>query len=148
MSNDDSELAEAEAFSGFFDSLSASLFNNGRGSLRPLSRIDVDRENVTVTFDVPGVDKGDVSVTCTQDSLSVEAQARKQSKSGTGKVRSSSVEFVSYSERVQLPVPVDPDRATANFKNGIVVVRLPRVETGRRIRVSGAREKASNGTTS
>ncbi len=143
MSNDDTDqLAEADdVFAGMFGPMTGSLFNGGLGKLRPLSRVNVDKESVTVTFDVPGVDKGDVSVTCTQDSLSMEAQARRQSKSGTGGAQRSSVEFVSYSERVQLPVPVDPDRATANFKNGIVVVKLPRVETGKRIRVSGTQTK-------
>lgn len=144
MSNDDDldQLAEVnDAAPGFFGSLAGSLFDTGLGRLRPLSRMDVDKENVTVTFDVPGVDKGDVSVTCTQDSLSIEAQARKQSSSATGTVHRSSVELLSYSERVQLPVPVDPDRATANFKNGMVVVRLPRVDTGKRIRVSDTQSK-------
>lgn len=142
MSSDDDsdQLAEADdMLSGMFVPLGDSLFDKQDASLRPLSRIDVGQDEVTVTFDVPGVDKADVSVTCTERSLSMEAEARKQSKvSGRGFQRSS-VEFVKYSEIVQLPVPVNPDGAKANFKNGIVVVKLPRVQTGKRIKVSGAR---------
>ncbi len=144
MSSDDDDsdqLAEADdsMLAGMFGSAGGSLFNRREASLRPLSRIDVSQDEVTVTFDVPGVDKADVSVTCTEYSLSVEAETRKQSKvSGTGFQRSS-VELVSYSESVQLPVPVNPDGAKANFKNGMIVVKLPRAQTGKRIRVSGAR---------
>jgi len=136
MSSDDDsdQLAEADdTLSGMFVSLGNSLFDRREASLRPLSRIDVGQDEVTVTFDVPGVDKADVSVTCTEYSLGMEAEARKQSRvSGTGFQRSS-VEFV------KLPVPVNPDGAKANFKNGIVVVKLPRAQTGKRIKLSGSR---------
>jgi HSP20 family protein len=142
MSSDDDsdQLAEADdILSGMFVSLGNSLFDRREASLRPLSRIDVGQDEVTVTFDVPGVDKADVSVTCTEYSLGMEAEARKQSRvSGTGLQRSS-VEFVRYSESVKLPVPVNPDGAKANFKNGIVVVKLPRAQTGKRIKLSGSR---------
>lgn len=141
-SDDDSDLlAEGDdmMLSGVFGSSGGSLFGRNATDLRPLSKIDVGQDEVTVTFDVPGVDKADVSVTCTEYSLSIEAETRKQSKaSGTGFQRSS-VEFVSYSESVRLPVPVNPDGAKANFKNGIIVVKLPRVQAGKRIKVSGAR---------
>jgi HSP20 family protein len=128
--------------SGTFGAMGRSLFDRYHGSLRPLSKVDVSQERVTVTFDVPGVDKEDVTITCSQDSVSMEAEARKQFRSGGAGHHESSVEFVKYSEKVQVPVPIDPDRATARFKNGIIVVRLPRVKPPKRIKVSVRTEQA------
>lgn len=144
MSNDD-EIEPVGALdrmvTATFNAMGRSLFDEYHGSLRPLSKVEVTPERVTVTFDVPGVNKEDVSITCTQDSVSMEAEARKQFRStGPGR-HESSVEFVKYSEKVELPVQVDPDGATARFRNGIVVVGLPRAKPPKKIRVSTVRAK-------
>jgi len=51
-------------------------------------------------------------------------------------------EFARYSKRIVLPVRVDPSKGTAKFRNGIVVVKLPRYHEGRSVQIdAGTRAK-------
>lgn len=122
-------------FSSSLGLFGGSLFSSSE-ILRPLSRIDVGRDSVTVTFDIPGVDREGITVTCTEDYVSVEAETRREFRSTGQRDRASRVEETRYSERVGLPVPVDPDRGTAKFNNGMLVVKLPRVQKGRTVKVT------------
>jgi HSP20 family protein len=112
------------------------LFDLQSSSLRPLSRIEVNDEFVIVTFDMPGVRRDDISVSCTADMVSVEAQMTKPYRTSTDGGRGSAVEFVKYSKKVALPVLVDPENGVANFRNGIIVVKLPRLYKGKPVRIS------------
>jgi HSP20 family protein len=145
LSEDDSfELLRRSAedfFANSFGVFEDSLLEMGSSSLRPLSRVDLSLDDVTVTFDVPGVNKEDVSVTCTEDAVSVEAEIRKSFRTSASGYRGSVTEVIKYSKRIDLPVAVDPDKGTAKFRNGIVVVKLPRVHKGKPVKVSGGRSK-------
>lgn len=145
---DDSERGREEVerlFPGLFRPLGGSLFDTSPSSLNPLSKVDLDAEYVTVTFDVPGVDREAISVTCTDDTVSIEAEMRKSFRTGAPGRRESSVEYVRYSNRISLPVAVDPDQGTAKFKNGIVVVKLPRRHRGKPVKISGGHAKPKAG---
>ncbi len=89
--------------------MGGSLFDASPSSLHPLSKVDLDAEFVTVTFDVPGVDREDISVTCTDDTVSIEAEMRKSFRTGGPGRSESTVEYVRYSNRILLPVAVDPN---------------------------------------
>jgi HSP20 family protein len=115
------------------------MFDTGSGNLSPLSKVEVSDEEVMVTFDVPGVNKDDVSVTCTEDAVTIEAEMRKSFVRESRERRESSVEVVRYSKMIQLPVEVDPDRGSARFKNGMIVVKLPRPSRGKSVKISGER---------
>lgn len=149
MSNDDDlDVFRADVdgpFQGAFSALTDSLFDLQSSSLRPLSKVEVNDEFVTVTFDVPGVDKEHISVMCTEDEVVVEAEMRKPFRaSGPGRAESS-VKFVRHSKRIQLPVPVDPDQGSAKFRNGILVVKLPRLHRGKPVKITGERSKPKGG---
>jgi HSP20 family protein len=132
-------------FPGLFRPLGASLFDEGPKGLNPLSKVEVSAEFVTVTFDVPGVDRDDIMVSCTDDTVSIEAEMRKSFRSGGPGRSESSFEYIRYSRRIQLPVAVDPDKGTAKFKNGIIVIKLPRRDQGKTVKISGDQPKNKSG---
>jgi HSP20 family protein len=129
---------EAESFlSGQFGVGRVSLFGQESGDLRPLSRVDIQKEAVVVTFDLPGVDRDGISVTCTDDAVSIEATVSRSFRSSSATRSESSVEYSRYSESIRLPVLVDPDGGSATFKNGMIVVKLPRRDRGKVVKISG-----------
>jgi HSP20 family protein len=85
-----------------------------------------------VTVDVPGFDKDDVSVQLREDALTIsaEAEARKESEREDDDVTYLRRERSRRSVRrtVTLPSPVDADETTATYRNGVLTVRLPKVE--------------------
>lgn len=89
----------------------------------PLVDITTTDGEVRVIAELPGVEKTDIKLRTTEDSLtiSVETPIRK------------------YFKQVDLPVRIDPAKAISTYKNGILEVTLPKKEggppTGENIRV-------------
>jgi HSP20 family protein len=103
------------------------LFDLGRKSVKPLHRIDIVGREVVVTFDLPGVEKKDVSLSVAGDILSIEAKMKQPVLLMVGGTLQKHVQFEKYWKRIKLPVRVDLDKAKAKMKNGLLTVRFPSV---------------------
>lgn len=104
-------------------------------SLRPLCRIEATEEAVTVTFDLPYVEKNDISLTSTENTLQIEAKMRKAVTLRVGGGVQRHVEFERYTGIVRLPTTVQPEKAKATFRNGLLRVKFPIAKKGNRVRI-------------
>lgn len=120
-----------EAFAG----TQASLFDIDAKALKPLYRIEVSDEEVVVTFDLPCVEKDDVELDSTEDTLSVQAKMRRAISLQVGGPVQKWLEFERYSKKIRLPVKVDPNGATAEFSSGILTVRYPVAHVGHSVKI-------------
>jgi HSP20 family protein len=132
-----------DLFSRAFRSMDSMLFDLESRSLKPLFKIEVDDEKVTVTFDLPGVSKDDVEITSTEETISIEAEMVKPVKLKVSDVNQTRVDFERYSKKIRLPLRVDPNKGTAKFRNGLVVVKLPLIrDEGKVVKIgAGGRAK-------
>jgi HSP20 family protein len=131
-------------FADTFGMIEGSLFDLESRSLRPLFTLDVNDDMVTATFDLPGVNRDEVTITCTEDTVSVEAEMARPVKMRVSRIRDAQEEFVKYSKKILLPVRVDPSKGSARFRNGIMVVKLPRFRGGKSVRIeTGSKPKRS-----
>jgi HSP20 family protein len=91
-------------------------------------------DEVVVTADLPGFDRDDIQVSASDRSLTLRAtrdhseESGSESESGTYLRRERRHESVSRS--VALPVDVDDAGASATYRNGVLTVRLPKIEGG------------------
>lgn len=87
----------------------------------PLVDTIVGDQIVQVIAEVPGVEKTDIDLHATEDALTISVETEKRK----------------YYKEVQLPEKVDPDSATATYKNGVLEVSLKKLEerktTGKKI---------------
>ena len=120
-----------EAFSG----IQTSLFDVKSKTLRPLFRIEVTDKEVTVTFDLPCVEKDDVEVNSTEETLSVEARMRKPVTLKVGGPFQRHVEFEKFSKKIRLPVKVEPGKGEAHFRNGMLTISFPVAHRGRSLQI-------------
>ncbi len=111
------------------------LFDLRSKSLRPLCRIDVTEDAVTVTFDLPYVEKKDITLTSTENTVNVEAEMRKPATLRVGGSVQKHAVFERYTRRVRLPTRVKPESATATFRNGLLRVKFPIARKGERVRI-------------
>jgi len=111
------------------------LFDLKSKSLMPLCRIQATEDAVTVTFDLPYVEKDNISLTATDDTLSVEAKTRKAVTLRVGGSVQKRVQFERYTRLVRLPRRVEPERAKATFKNGLLRVKFPIAKRGNRVKI-------------
>lgn len=112
-----------------------SLFDMDSKSLKPLYRIEVSDELVVVTFDLPYVSKEDVSLTSTEETLSIEAKMRKPVTMKLGGSIQRHFQFEKYMKKIRLPVRVNPDDAKALFRNGRLIVSYDTTHKGNAVKI-------------
>jgi HSP20 family protein len=85
---------------------------------------------------VPGVEKKDISIKATEGSLEISAEKeeeKKEEKKGYLMCERSRGKYYRF---YTLPSKVDPDKIKATDKNGLLEVRLPKVETKKKVSIA------------
>jgi HSP20 family protein len=110
------------------------------GSFDP--RVDVEEtdEEVRVTAELPGLEEKDFELHLTGDTLVLRGEKREERESQAHGWRERS--YGAFERSLPLPCEVQADHASAQFKNGVLRVRLPKSaqarERGRRIPVTAS----------
>ena len=100
-------------------------------------RVDViDRDDeVLVRAEVPGVDKGDLKVDLTGEYLRIQGERRREEEKEEGEFVRSEIAHGAFSRTVRLSEDLDFEKAKANFKDGILEIRLPKTHKTERHQV-------------
>ncbi|MDT7688691.1 MAG: hypothetical protein QOE46_1450 [Acidobacteriota bacterium] len=88
-------------------------------------------ECVTVSVELPGVKAEHVEVALTNDELRVRGRKRKGAPRGVISHLCSERSFGQFARTIPLRWPVRKDTATAELKNGVLTVRLPKLKDRR-----------------
>jgi HSP20 family protein len=99
-----------------------------------LPRIDIiDREEeIVVRAELPGVDKKDLDVSLSDNSVTIKGSTRREEKEEKGNYYRSETSQGSFVRTLMLPGEVQGDKAKAIFKDGMLEVTLPKTETSKR----------------
>lgn len=93
----------------------------------------VDREDdVLVKAEVPGVDKKDLDISVSDDSVTIKGETRHEEKAGQGDYYRCEISRGSFSRTIALPATVDGARAKAEFRDGMLELTLPKVTKAKR----------------
>ena len=87
----------------------------------------IDRANeILVRAELPGVKKEDISISLTADSITIQAQSKKEAAEEKGDYKRREISSSAFSRSIWLPAEVDSDAAKAAFKDGVLEVTLPK----------------------
>ena len=93
----------------------------------PVEVYETDKE-VVVKVDLPGVKKEDIEITVKENAVVIRAERKEEREEQTENVHRSE-RFYGVIERViQLPVEVNPDDARAEYKDGVLEIRIPKAQ--------------------
>ena len=86
------------------------------------------KDDLVVAVEVPGVKEKDIHLSIVGDMLSLRGQ-----RPADGQVKEESFHRIerwsgSFERHVQLPIPVQADRVRASYRDGVLEIRLPKVE--------------------
>lgn len=115
----------------------------GKASWSPPMDIREDDRTLTVKVQVPGVDKKDVKISVDGEVVEIRGERKESYDTAKGGFRLTETRYGAFARCMRLPSYVDPDHATASFKDGELTVTFPKQvgETGRTIAIKdhGAR---------
>ena len=97
-------------------------------------KIDVvDREDeVVVKAEVPGVEKKDLDISVSDDSVTIKGTTSHEEKEESGDYYRSEISRGSFSRTVALQASVDGSKARADFKDGMLELTLPKIAKSKR----------------
>jgi HSP20 family protein len=85
-----------------------------------------ERNNqLEVTAELPGLGKDDVKVEMTDDGLVIQGERKQESESEEGGVHRSERSYGRFYRLIPIPETAKADQAKAEFKDGILRVRIP-----------------------
>jgi len=79
-----------------------------------------------VRVELPGMDKKDIDLTITDDTLTIKGEARRSEEFKDEDYYLSEISYGRFARTITVPAEVDSDRAKARFQNGILEVTLPK----------------------
>ena len=106
-----------------------------RGYKEPLVDVYETEDEVVVLAELPGVNKENIIVDASEDSVRISAEVKKEVEEKERGYLKREREYLGFRRTVSLPVKVDPKGAKATYKNGILEIRLPKLEKKERVRV-------------
>lgn len=99
-----------------------------------LPQMDViDRDDaIVVRAALPGVNKDNLEVSTTQQTLTLRGTTRKETQDETGEYYRHEISRGNFLRTVTLPATIDENHVKANFKDGMLEVILSKLETAKR----------------
>jgi HSP20 family protein len=125
---------DVEHFRGFktqIDTLFEDWFGRNMGGvLAPRVDVAEDEKAVTLTAEVPGVNEKDIDVSLVGDQLTIKGEKRsehEEKKDVQGHVvHRTERSYGAFQRTITIPYQVDPEQVSAQFKDGVLTVTLPK----------------------
>jgi len=96
----------------------------------PTVDIEENDDNFKVTADLPGVKKDDIEVRLDNGVLSITGEKRVDKETGKGTRQHRTERFRgTFSRRFSLPSSIDADKVNADYKDGVLTLAIPKVES-------------------
>lgn len=106
-------------------------WDDGRTSGIPLEMHETD-EDIVVRADLPGLEAKDIDVSVMGTELAIKAERRQEREMKSEEAYCRELTYGAFERRVDLPQEVKADGITANYKNGVLELRLPKQEGAKR----------------
>ena len=94
----------------------------------PLVNFSDDEGHVYVDALVPGVDPKDVDLTMLRNTLTISGERKPFPEQKGQIVHRSELGSGKFSRTLEIPIDIDPDRISAEYKNGIMRITLAKAE--------------------
>jgi HSP20 family protein len=97
--------------------------------------VDIEEQDnaYVIEAEVPGVDKKDVNIELVSNELMVTGEIKEREREGVLRKRTRRLGRFEY--RVRLPEQVEGDNVEASLEDGVLTVRVPKVQQSERRRI-------------
>jgi len=89
-------------------------------------------DNVVVKAELPGIRKEDIDVKMTDNTVIISGEKKKEEKVERKNYYREERSYGSFTRSFRLPVEVQTDKAKAQFKEGLLEIRIPKTEEAKK----------------
>lgn len=94
----------------------------------PMVDVWETKDDLMLAVEIPGVKEKDVTLSITGDVLTIRGERRADQERKEGQYYLLERLYGKFERNIQLPVPVQADKVTATYRDGVLEVRLPKAE--------------------
>ncbi|WP_455388302.1 Hsp20/alpha crystallin family protein [Petrachloros mirabilis] len=95
-----------------------------------------EKDEIVVKADLPGMNKDEIEVTVTENVVTIKGEKKKEEEVKEKDYYRRERSYGSFVRSVELPSEVKSDQIKANFKDGVLEVRMPKTEEAKKKSVS------------
>ncbi|MBD2078382.1 Hsp20/alpha crystallin family protein [Leptolyngbya sp. FACHB-17] len=88
--------------------------------------------DVVLKAEVPGIEAKDLDVQVSEHTISISGHHQEETRTEEKGVFRSELRYGQFQRLIPLPTPVQYDQVKADFKNGILTLTLPKIESARK----------------
>ena len=92
-----------------------------------------NKDDIVVRVDVPGVNPDEIDLSISGDVIQIKGERKQETERDDENYHAIERGFGSFDRRINLPAPVDVESIKASYKNGVLIISLPKLgeeETG------------------
>lgn len=97
------------------------------GAFNPMVDMTEDESSVHITAELPGMDEKDIEINLNKDSLTIKGEKKTESENKDKESYYMERSFGSFTRVLPIPADVDPEKADAVFKKGVLNITLPKL---------------------
>ena len=128
-----------DAVEDFFESWGLEPRWQSEVAISPALDVSETDTEYKVTAELPGMSRDDIDVTLDQGRLTISGTKEEEQKEEKENYVRTERSYGSFTRTVPLPATVDEENIEANFKDGVLSLRLPKTEEarGRKVKIQG-----------
>ena len=96
------------------------------GDWAPSMDISETKESLVAKVEVPGMEQKDIQVSLQENLLTIKGEKRQEKEEKEERLHRVERSYGAFVRSFRLPVAVDGSKVTATFKNGLLVVTMPK----------------------
>ncbi|MCX6157258.1 MAG: Hsp20/alpha crystallin family protein [Ignavibacteriota bacterium] len=117
-----------DAFKSILDSPLFSTEVSDKTCCKPRTRITEDKQNFYINLEMPGVPKENVKIEVENNLLSIKGEKKVENKTEDTNLVLNEIVYGEFSRTFNLSKDIKVDSIEAEFKDGLLIVSLPKVE--------------------
>jgi len=116
-----------------FDEFSGGALDRVDKMMKVVPAADVveNKDNFVVTAELPGIRKDEIRVAVQNNTLMISGEKKKETENKGDTWHHVERSYGTFSRSFELPAMVDSSRIKADFKEGVLIVELPKAEAAK-----------------
>ena len=98
----------------------------------PATNVSETEDSFVVVAEIPGLEPKDIDISLTGDMLTVKGEKKQEKEEKNQRWHRSERTYGSFTRAFRLPASVVADKVSADYKNGVVRITLPKTDESRR----------------
>ena len=95
----------------------------------PSAEMEETPDKIHLKLEIPGMEAKDLDVQVTETSVLVKGERKSESKTEEKGMVRSEFQYGNFERQITLPVHVQTDKVQADYKNGMLHLTLPKIES-------------------